>query len=131
MICFLVGGESFLVDVLSVREVVRLHELEITPIPNSYDYIHGLANVRGLVMTVVDLGHRLGSTRSGSERGRHMIVVEIDGQGVGFEVEELGGIVEVPEDLIEPLEGERTWVLGIAPINGQIATVLDLQLAAG
>ena len=131
MIRFVVGGESFLVDILSVREVVRLHELAITPIPNSHDYIHGMVNLRGRVTTVVDLGHRLGLTRSGSENGRHMIVVEIDGRGVGFAVDELGGIVDVPEELIEPFEGERPWTLGIAPVNGQLATVLDLQLAAG
>lgn len=131
LIGFELRGEHFLVDILTVREVVRLDASEITRIPNSYDYVHGLVSLRGRVTTVLNLGLRLGLAPVAPENGSHMIVVEVNGQEVGFQVDAVGGIVDLSAEQIEPIESADRWAIGIAPINGQIATVLDLHLAAG
>ena len=55
---FHVGAGRFGIDILTVREINR--HLEITPIERGPEYVRGLLNLRGQIVTVIDLGVRLG-----------------------------------------------------------------------
>ena len=122
-----VGGESFIIDILNVREIVRLRELEITRVPHAHFYILGVCNLRGKVVPVVDLGTRLGLHKVEAGRRSRMIVVEAGGRVVGFTVDAVSEVLRLPKEIIEPPASREEYVVGVATVEGQIMTMLDLE----
>ena len=121
-----VNGEHFVVNILNVHEIVRFGEHEITRVPDSHEYILGVINLRGKVVPVVDLGTRLGLGRERDRRMR-MVMVEIGDGLVGFAVDAVSEVMLLPENEIEPAISGEEYAVGITTLNGQIATLLDLE----
>lgn len=92
---FHVGRYLFGVDVALVQEIVRLQT--ITPVPLSGPEIAGLINLRGEVLTAIDLRARLGLPRSENERDPINVVVRVDDEPVSLLVDEIGGVQEVSQ----------------------------------
>jgi purine-binding chemotaxis protein CheW len=102
---FHVGKYLFGVDVALVQEIVRLQT--ITPVPLSGKDIAGLINLRGEVLTAIDVRARLGLPPSGGERPQVNVVVRVDDEPVSLLVDEIGGVVEVSQI---PFEGTPSTV---------------------
>jgi purine-binding chemotaxis protein CheW len=92
---FHVGKYLFGVEVSLVQEVVRLQQM--TPIPLAPPEIAGLINLRGEVLTAIDLRTRLGLPRVESDREPVNVVVRVDDEPVSLIVDEIGGVVEVSQ----------------------------------
>lgn len=89
---FVVGDYLFGVDVELVQEIVRLEAM--TPVPLAAPAIAGLINLRGEVITAVDLRTRLGLPRSPEERTRTLnVVVRVDGEPTSLIVDQIDGVV--------------------------------------
>lgn len=58
LVCFRIGKETYGVDIFAVREIVKPQE--ITSIPGTASYVLGIINLRGKIISVVDLAGRLG-----------------------------------------------------------------------
>jgi purine-binding chemotaxis protein CheW len=102
---FHVGQYLFGVEVSLVQEIVRLQT--ITPVPLSGREIAGLINLRGEVLTAVDLRARLGLPPRDSGRDPINVVVRVDEEPVSLLVDEIGGVQEVSS---VPFEGTPTTV---------------------
>jgi purine-binding chemotaxis protein CheW len=92
---FHVGKYLFGVDVSLVQEVVRLQS--ITPVPLAAAEIAGLINLRGEVLTAIDLRVRLGMPKSSSGREPVNVVIRVDNEPVSLLVDEIGGVLEVSQ----------------------------------
>jgi len=92
---FRVGKYLFGVDVSLVQEVVRLQS--ITPVPLASPEIAGLINLRGEVLTAIDLRARLGMPKSESNRDPVNVVIRVDNEPVSLLVDEIGGVLEVAQ----------------------------------
>jgi purine-binding chemotaxis protein CheW len=92
---FHVGAYLFGVEVNLVQEIVRKHS--VTPVPLAVSQIAGLINLRGEVLTAVDVRVRLGLPPSASERPKVNVVVRVDDEPVSLLVDEIGGVVEVSQ----------------------------------
>jgi purine-binding chemotaxis protein CheW len=90
---FHVGQYLFGVEVSLVQEIVRLQT--ITPVPLSGREIAGLINLRGEVLTAVDLRSRLGLPPPENDRDPINVVVRVDEEPVSLLVDEIGGVQEV------------------------------------
>ena len=90
---FHVGKYLFGVDVALVQEIVRLQT--ITPVPLSGKDIAGLINLRGEVLTAIDLRARLGLPPADSGRDPINVVVRVDEEPVSLLVDEIGGVQEI------------------------------------
>ena len=90
---FHVGKYLFGVDVALVQEIVRLQT--ITPVPLSGLDIAGLINLRGEVLTAVNLRARLGLPAADNDRDPINVVVRVDEEPVSLLVDEIGGVQEV------------------------------------
>lgn len=77
LISFEIGGQEFCIDISVVREI-RGWSIA-TPMPQSPDFVHGIINLRGSIMPVIDLRARLGLGVT-EPSSRHVIVVVQDGQ---------------------------------------------------
>jgi len=101
--------------------------LEITRVPHSHYYVLGVVNLRGKVVPVVDLGLRLQLSIKERDNKSRLIVVEVGDSVVGFTVVAVSVKQSVPQDSIEPTTSQETYIVGVATVDEQIMTMLDLE----
>lgn len=85
------------IDILLVREINRI--LDITDVPASRDFVRGLLNLRGQIITVIDLGVRLGRMPRIITDESHNIILKVD--NAGFLVDSIGDVLSINEDEID------------------------------
>jgi len=101
---FLVGQESFAISILDVKEIIEIST--VTRVPMTPDFIHGVINLRGNVVPVVDLSARLGHGCTKISKRSCIVLVEIEltegAQLIGMLVDEVKEILEIPAENIQP-----------------------------
>jgi len=101
---FLVDKESFAINILDVKEILEI--TNITHVPLTPDYIHGVINLRGSVVPVIDLSARL--KQQGAEVGKRSCIVLVEvktreaAHMMGMLVDEVREILEIPAADIQP-----------------------------
>lgn len=127
LLLFEVRGRRYACDLASVREIVPFGV--VTRLPGAPPAVVGVSNVRGLVVTVVDLGIRLADGPVDRAEGA-MLLLEHGGKVLGAGVDALQDVL-VPEDGIQPPPadggaGDTSGLLcGLVQTNGGVAVVLD------
>ena len=96
---FHLAGRLFGIDVRRVQEV--LTEQAITPVPLASDVVRGLINLRGQIVTAIDLGRRLQLNSTADAAPRMNVVVRVDDGAVSLLVEAMGDVVEVDDEQLE------------------------------
>lgn len=130
---FVVGKYLFGVDVSLVQEVVRLQS--ITPVPLAAPEIAGLINLRGEVLTAIDLRVRLGMQRTaadGPKKDPVNVVIRVDDEPVSLLVDEIGGVLEVSQVPFEQTpstvdERIRDMLLGAYTLPDRLLLALNAQ----
>lgn len=122
-IAFVVGDQRFAIEVKHIVEIVGLQQ--IARVPNAPPFIAGVANVRGRVVTLLDLRRLFGDTREGIVDLKRAIVVS-DGQTqVGFLSEEILGTVQYAKHALQPASGGVNWDHYIRGVSDDLVSVLD------
>lgn len=127
---FTVGTYFFGIEVLEVQEVLRY--LEMTRVPLAPGVIEGLINLRGQIVTAVDMRNRLGlPPRPEGETPMNMVVRSEDG-AVSLLVDEIGDVIEVQAGSYEPppdnLPSEqRELIRGVYKLDGRLLLVLHTE----
>lgn len=129
---FTLDGLHFGVEVLKVQEVLR-HQ-PMTRVPLAPPVVEGLINLRGQIVTALDLRRRLTlSPRAGGELPMNVVVRTADGV-VSLLVDEIGDVVEVGDDEFEPAPERLTRALtslvtGVYKLKNHLLLVLDVERA--
>ncbi len=118
----------FGVELKGVQEVIR--SLEITRVPLAPGVVSGLINLRGQIVTAIDLRLRLELEARPANLRPMNVVVRSDDGAISLLVDEIGNVVEVEEDTFEPppetLRGTiRTMITGVHKLNDRLLLVLD------
>ena len=127
---FVLDGLLFGVDVVSVQEVIRYQEM--TRIPLASSVVRGLINLRGQIVTAIDMRARLGCPpSSGAELPMNVVLRTSDGV-VSLLVDEIGDVLVVDGRDFEPapevLSGVfREVVLGVYKLDGRLLLLLDVE----
>ena len=127
---FSVDNLFFGIEVLRVQEVLRY--LEMTSVPTAPEVIEGLINLRGQIVTAVDMRRRLGlPKRTDGETPMNMVVRSEDG-AVSLLVDEIGDVLEVQADDYEPppdnmSREQRELIQGVYKLDGRLLLVLDTE----
>lgn len=129
---FTVGGGYFGVPVEKVQEVVRPQP--VTPVPLAPKVIRGLINLRGQILTALDLRYRLGLGDLGDTAKLMNVVVRTDDAPVSFLVDEIEEVLDVGEDSFEAppdtLQGEmRNLITGAYKLEGRLLLALNTERA--
>ena len=115
VLTFAAGGEVYGVEILSIREIIKLRE--ITEVPRTPRFLLGVISVRGAVIPVIDLRMRLKLPAPPSTRAARILVVVRDGEAYGLLVDAVAGVVRLAESEIEPppstLANEGNFLAGI------------------
>jgi purine-binding chemotaxis protein CheW len=129
LVGFRVGRETFGVPIHLVHEIVRVPE--ITAVPEAPEYIEGVINLRGKIVSVLDLRKRFGEKEITSNRKNRVIVVEMDKKLVGLIVDAASEVLKVPEAEIENPPnvfegGDLNYVTGVGKLKGRLIILIDL-----
>jgi len=135
---FLLEDLLFGIEVMKVQEVIRAQEM--TRVPLASAVIRGLINLRGQIVTAIDLRRRLDLPDLPSGGSQMNVVVRMDEGAVSFLVDEIGEVVEVEEQQFErppeTLSGvARELIRGAYKLEHRLLLVLDaertVELAGG
>jgi purine-binding chemotaxis protein CheW len=129
---FWLGTGLYGIEVERVREVLR--QQDITSVPLAPPTVAGLINLRGQVVTTVDLRERLQLRTHNEETQPMLVVVLVAGESIALLVDRIGGVVDVSDDQFEPppdtLTGNvRELVVGAYKLEGQLLLGLDVDTA--
>jgi purine-binding chemotaxis protein CheW len=122
------GGHCFGVEVLRVQEVIR-HQ-EMTRVPLAPAVVRGLINLRGQIVTAIDLRRRLEMPDRSDSEPPVNVVIQTDDGAVSLLVDEIGDVLEVPEEAFErppeALRGTaRELIRGAYKLDGRLLLILD------
>ena len=125
---FVVDRLLFGVEVEKVQEVIRYQAM--TRVPLAPPVVKGLINLRGQIVTAVDLRRRLGLRERATTDLPMNVVVRHDDGAVSFLVDEIGDVLEVEEDAFElppgTLAGEaRELIRGVYKLKDTLLIALD------
>ncbi len=117
-------------DISAVREIVRVQE--ITEVPGAADFVLGVINLRGQIISVVDLSHQLGLGTTEIGRKSRILVIQFDEFTLGFLVDAATAVKKLPLEAIEPppeMIGEVNveYLEGVAKSDGRLALLLSLS----
>jgi purine-binding chemotaxis protein CheW len=127
---FFVDGYYCGLDVRKVQEIIRYQEM--TPVPLAPPVVSGLINLRGQIVTAIDLRRRLELTDRPADQPPVNVVVQTDDGAVSLLVDEIGDVVEVSEDLFErppeTLTGiGRELIRGAYKMKDRLLLLLDSE----
>ena len=100
LVTFLLKDEEFGFDIMSVQEIIRLPKM--ARVPRTPDYVDGIANLRGVVLPVIDMRTRFGMERAAETDRTRVLVIDIDGVKTGLRVDLVKQVTRVLRSEIEP-----------------------------
>jgi len=98
-VTFKLEGELYGINVIQVQEVLRV--TEIAPVPGAPDYVLGIINLRGNVVTVIDTRRRFMLSERDIDDDTRIVIIEIMGQIVGLLVDGVAEVVYLRESEVE------------------------------
>lgn len=127
---FRIGRETFGVPISLVHEIVRVPE--ITSVPDSPGFVEGVINLRGKIISVVDLRKRFGETITPVNRKNRILVTAVEGKLVGLIVDAASEVLKISENDIGPPPGvfsedEVHYVTGVGKHQGRLIILIDLN----
>lgn len=130
LLSFLVGGQDYCVDIMSVREIRG--GAKSTPLPHAPPYIRGVINLRGTVLPIMDLSNRLGLPPQTDAARNVIIVVAIGARTVGLMVDAVSDILAIESDDLQPppdlpSDSERDFVSALTIVDSRMIRVLNLS----
>lgn len=129
--CTFYVDDMFLgIDVQQIQEVIRYQSM--TRVPLAAPSIRGLINLRGQIVTAIDLRCRLGLPLRATENPPMNVVVRDGENAVSLLVDRIGDVLEVEEDLFEPPPSTvrapvRELIIGAYKLPERLLLVLDTE----
>ncbi len=127
---FKVGRETYGIPIMALHEIVRVPE--ITAVPDAPAHLEGVINLRGKIVSVVDLRKRFGKPSTALTRHSRILVVEHRGRLVGMIVDSASEVLKIAQDDIEPApammkEGGLDCVTGLGKFQKRLIILLDID----
>lgn len=131
LVTFELEHEEYGVDVLSVREIIRMPV--ITKMPNTPDFVDGIINLRGTVVPIISLRRRFGLMDTEQSSRTRILVMETGGTMTGFVVDSVAEVIRISAAEIQPppqlVSGNaaQECVTGVVNHAERLLIVLDIN----
>ncbi|MCV5340335.1 chemotaxis protein CheW, partial [Escherichia coli] len=127
---FQLEEETYGINVMQVREVLRY--TEIAPVPGAPDYVLGIINLRGNVVTVIDTRSRFGLMEGEVTDNTRIIVIESERQVIGILVDSVAEVVYLRSSEIDTTPSVGTdesakFIQGVSNRDGKLLILVDLN----
>lgn len=136
MVTFSLAGKEYGIDIMKVKEISKAGKF--TFVPNSAPYVRGVYNLRGDIISVIDL--RIFFNQPSKQSVEHdlesMIIVRLEDHVIGIIVDDIDKVVGIPSESIQaphPLFGDINikYISGIAENNSRLYVILDVDAIFG
>lgn len=129
-VTFCLDEETYGINVLQVREVLRISE--IAPVPGAPDNVLGVINLRGSVVTVVDARRSFRMAARPVDEAARIVVVEVDEHVVGLFVDAVAEVLELTQSMVESApnvgnEENSKYIDGVVNHPGGILILIDVR----
>jgi len=127
---FYVGDALCGMDILKVQEINKL--MEMTKVPQAPDYMIGILNLRGQIVTIIDLGQKLGLGKAELSNESRNIIVNAPGEHVGLLVTRISDVVMADPDKIESAPANMSglqggFFTGVYKTENRLIGILDIK----
>lgn len=132
LLTFQVGGQEYAIDIMSVREIRGWSKA--TPLPHAPDFVRGVINLRGTVLTIVDLADRLGMGKTQTNERNVIIVVKAEKETVGLLVDAVSDILATQKSELQAppemsADSEHNFVSALIVADDRMIRILALAAA--
>ncbi len=129
-VTFRLGNETYGINVMQVREVLRY--TEIAPVPGAPSYVIGIINLRGNVVTVIDTRERFGLPNADVTDNTRIVILESDDQVVGIMVDSVAEVVYLRESEIETApnvgnDESSRYIQGVCHKNDTLLILIEIE----
>jgi purine-binding chemotaxis protein CheW len=129
LVIFELGDEYFGVDISAVESIIKMQD--ITRIPQAPSFVEGITNLRGKVLSVIDLRKRLGLPVEDINKETRIVIISLESIEVGMIVDAVWEVITINSEQIEPTPQlattvDTTFITGIARLEDRLIILLDL-----
>jgi len=100
LVSFMLADEEYGVEVLKVREIIRMPT--ITKMPNVLQYVEGIINLRGKVIPIISMRKRFGLAENDNSSQTRIIIMDVAGGLIGFIVDGVSEVIRIHSSEIQP-----------------------------
>ncbi len=127
---FYVGGALCGINILNIQEINK--HFEITKVPQASDYVEGILNLRGRIVTIIDLGRKLGLDSVNKNKDNRNIIVNSEDEHIGLLVDGISDVVTAKKEGIEPAPSniggvKGKFFQGVLKTEKQLIAILDID----
>ena len=127
---FLVGDALCGMNILKIQEINKL--IDMTSVPQAPDYVLGILNLRGQIITSIDLSKKLGLGVTNLTEDPRNIIVNSRGEHIGLLVKKISDVVQADTDMFEPppsnmggIQGD--FFTGVYKTDTKLIGILDVE----
>lgn len=129
-VTFFLENEKYGINVMRVQEVLRM--TEIAPVPGAPDFVLGIINLRGNVVTVIDTRKRFALPEKEADDNTRIVIIETENQVVGILVDSVAEVVDLSEDEIETApnvgnDESSKYIRGVSSRGDQLLILVDVN----
>lgn len=131
---FYVGEALCGIDILNIQEINK--QTNVTVVPQSADYVKGVLNLRGKIVSVIDLGEKIGLSPIRVHKDNRNIIVDSDDEHIGLLVDKISDVmiadpskVEEPPANIGGIQGK--YFKGVFKTETSLIGILDIEEVLG
>ena len=131
LVSFSLGPEEYAVEVLKVREIIRM--TSITHVPNTPPSVEGIINLRGKVIPIISLRNRFSMPGSENDQHTRIMVMDIVGTLMGFIVDGVSEVIRISSQDIQPPPSmvaggsDQEFICGVIQHADQLLLMLQLD----
>ncbi|MCY6353953.1 chemotaxis protein CheW [Clostridium sp. ZS2-4] len=126
VVVFRLGDEQFAVETSKVQGINDI--MEITRVPKAPDYIKGLINLRGNVISLLDINLLLNINKKESIEQNNIIILNMEDEHVGITVDDVDEVLEIEEELVEKVDDQRKlYIKGVINFKDRVVTLIDID----
>lgn len=130
MATFYVGDALCGMDILKIQEINKM--IEMTKVPQSPDYVLGILNLRGQIVTIIDLGKKLGLNSTAMGNKTRNIIVNSQGEYIGLLVDSISDVMQADGESIDSPPAnighiQGNFFAGVYKTENQLVGVLNVE----
>lgn len=126
VVIFRLNDEQFAVETAKVQSINDM--MEITKVPKAPKYISGLINLRGNIISLLDINLLLDTVKSDSKQ-TNIIILNMKEELIGISVDEVNEVLDIEESIVEKIEDEKkkNSIRGVINFKDRIVTLIDVD----
>jgi purine-binding chemotaxis protein CheW len=131
LVSFSLDQEEYGVDVLKVREIIRMPI--VTRVPNTPYYVEGVINLRGKVVPIISMRKKFSLTEAENDKQTRIMVMDMEGELMGFTVDAVSEVIRISGSEIQPSPAmvaggiDQECIAGVINQADRLLVLLNLE----